>query len=829
MALPEILAGPVLRRVDGDSVSVWVALRDRATVELTVWRGVHRSAGPGAVESGVSPVANGSAPTRQFGARLHVAVVVAKAEAATAAEGPIVGGGLLAPGTVHSYDLKVGNKNLRELGLLRDEEQTDRLSGVDAAAPLHLALGYELDRLPGFATAAPVLSDLCLAHGSCRRTNADGPDALAFLDDLIAAERSDPARRPQQLFLTGDQIYADDLAGCLLPQLNRLGRELTGFPETVPISNSEVEVDLTNFPVMRRRRTVRDLARFSTADGLHHLLSFGEFVALHLVSWSPRLWRPLAGADEVFVGSTKVEEHHLQDWEEKYGDVAKWRRAEEKGFEEEVKRAELFRAAVPRVARALANVPTYMIFDDHELTDDWYLSRSWRRQVVTAPLGRAVLRNGYSGYAVCQAWGNDPAAFGHEGAAPKPKNEELLDVLEAIGSAGAVSGGQRDKLDQLLGLDEPLKAPEVVFHYSVPGPRHLVRVLDTRTRRTYRSGAGPPALLGDKLDAQLPPGPLGEGRELLVVVSAAPVLFPRLFDTLIQPLAGRVLDFIANVKRKAVADEDGPPITGDQEVDLEGWGTDEGNLEAMIRRLATYPKAVVLSGDVHFASSLALDFWNGTDPTVDARVVQLTASAARNGAGATERAAIRAARFSQQLLRGLPFERLAWSGTSSISVPSGEPISPARRTRLRRSPGLLPAAGWPAGTTIPADKPPDWRWRLSVLRDERSRAELTHPERLQPPLPAFNGGDPIASYDEVAAIHAQLALGPTELLRTLVFRTNIGVVRFEPEGADQGVVHELWSVDGPDSTAGEPFTHHRASLAPTPTLSAPQLQVTSDG
>jgi hypothetical protein len=804
-------------------VSVWIALRDSATVELTVWPGLQRSSGVGTVESGVPFVAQGSAQTRKFGAKLHVAVVTATAE-----------GAAVAPGTIHSYDLKIGSENLRSLGLLRDESATTRLPGVDSAnAPLHLALGYELDRLPSFATPAPVLTDLCVASASCRRTNADGPDALAFLDDVIEEERSDLAKRPQQLFLTGDQIYADDLAAALLRQLTEIGRELIGFDETLPIQNNPVVVNIDNFPTMRRRRGVRDLARVTTSDGLHHVLSFGEYVALHLVSWSPRLWRALDDLNGVFRLVDNVEAHHLQVWPAPND----WRnekvdgKTREQHFLDETERLKIFRAAVPRVARVLANTPTYMIFDDHELTDDWYLSESWRTSVVTAPFGRAVMRNGYSAYMVCQGWGNDPAAFTHTGAAPKPKNEEVLDTLEAVANSGSVSSAQETTLNRLFGLvpDNPLKDPEATFHYSVPGPNHMVRVLDTRTRRKYKGRNGPPKLLGNSVDAQLPAGPLTDGRELLVVVSPAPVLFPRLFDTLIQPLAATIFDLKTNIKAKAQAGPDGPPLTGAEDFDVEGWGSDEVNLEAMIRRLATYQRAIVLSGDVHFGSSLALDFWNGTDPTVDSRVVQLTSSGARNAASRERAAIIRSARFSAQLLRGLPFERLGWTGKSSIAVPSGKPISPARQTRLRRSPGLLPAQGWPSGTTIPTDKQPDWRWRLTVLRDETPRAQIVHPEGPQPALPAFSGGDPLATYDAVAGVHAQLALSPTELLRTLVFRTNVGIVRFEPQGSNVNVVHELWSVDGPASIEGGPFTKHRSSLAIDSTLRPPVLEAVPDG
>jgi hypothetical protein len=78
----------------------------------------------------------------------------------------------------------------------------------------------------------------------------------------------------------------------------------------------------------------------------------------------------------------------------------------------------------------------------------------------------------------------------------------------------------------------------------------------------------------------------------------------------------------------------------------------------------------------------------------------------------------------------------------------------------------------------------------------------------------------------VAARHAELALGPTELLRLLVFRSNMGVVRFEPAG--QTVVHELYSMDGPNATGGGAYTVHRSWLAQSPHVAPPQLEVAVD-
>ena len=146
---------------------------------------------------------------------------------------------------------------------------------------------------------------------------------------------------------------------------------------------------------------------------------------------------------------------------------------------------------------------------------------------------------------------------------------------------------------------------------------------------------------------------------------------PHAIEALVQPLAAGIIDFTSNAKRKAEADHDGPPVSGPERFDVEGWGGDEESFHALVRRLATYPRCVILSGDVHFSSGVALDFWTGQDPTVDSRIVQLTSSPVRNSAAEEIRSAIFAARFSQQLLRGLPLERLGWAETSSITVPPG--------------------------------------------------------------------------------------------------------------------------------------------------------------
>ena len=85
-----------------------------------------------------------------------------------------------------------------------------------------LPLGYDTLHLPGFVLPS-ARDKLKLIHGSCRKPHGGGPDMLPLVDALISDSRALPGSRPQQLFLTGDQIYADDVAPGLLPALTEAG------------------------------------------------------------------------------------------------------------------------------------------------------------------------------------------------------------------------------------------------------------------------------------------------------------------------------------------------------------------------------------------------------------------------------------------------------------------------------------------------------------------------------------------------------------------------------------------------------------------------------
>src|SRR4029078_3677824 len=85
-----------------------------------------------------------------------------------------------------------------------------------------------------------------------------------------------------------------------------------------------------------------------------------------------------------------------------------------------------FNKSLPKVQRVLANVPTYMMLDDHDVTDDYFLNPIWRRRVLGSRLGRALLGNAMIAYALFQDWGNDPLAYR---SGPKA---ELLDHVRDL-------------------------------------------------------------------------------------------------------------------------------------------------------------------------------------------------------------------------------------------------------------------------------------------------------------------------------------------------------------------------------------------------------------
>jgi hypothetical protein len=849
--LPFLLAGPILRRVEPRQCVVWVAMSEPADkVHVRIWPGAQAaSAVGGEVRSGDADAGYAFAKPRRFGAKLYVAVVDLRLVAPspdlpanTRTDPP------LTPNTVYSYDVwftgvPSGDKSLASLKLLHDEAPP----GDGSSPPLCLALGYAADQLPSFLAPPAEPEALRLAHGSCRKTRGTSRyDALAYLDDRIGDTLADTDRRPHALFLTGDQIYADDLSANLLYMLGELAEELVGVEqinvgtqplevegETTDVPIGVLEINRRTLPPGRRKHFIKTAAGFTTTDYEQHLVSFGEYAAMYLAVWSHTVWRKLGTADDICVGppggALPVEKWPLLARPELEGDYAKapdpleaWREAVKAGETKpdgNITRTERFRATLPRVARALANVPTYMIFDDHDVTDDWNLNKKWCNRVYSAEPGRAIVRNAIMAYAVFQAWGNDPQAF------ESGNNKDVLDQTEKLFAGnGPHPTGSTDRMTELAGASAAPASKLPVWNFRVSGSGYVIAVMDSRTRRKFTGqGRRPPDLIGTNRDEQIPAGPMTDGREMLIVVSPAPVFGPDVIESLGWPLA----QYIADVKQKGKGlDESGRPRieVGAERYDAEGWGSNDEGREALFKRLASHPWVVLLSGDVHYACSLTLDYWKKGAPK-PARIVQLTSSSLHNVFKDIAQTLARNLALLQGAVQGRAAERIAWDDKAPIKVPHDKPVVPGRLARAYRSPALLNAQGWPDGTTV--EQVPDWAWRIRLVADTRPETALPQ-ELRQPFLDAgeeLDPADPLKTYRAVAARHQAAAVTRFDPLRRIVFSPNLGLVSFARAGGAWSVTHALVSESARESPTGAENTVHVIPLATPAEDEAPSLEV----
>lgn len=415
-------------------------------------------------------------------------------------------------------------------------------------------LGIDGQPLPAFFIPSKTANIL---HGSCRKPHFPGPDALAQVDNIIQESGNNLDVRPSLLLMSGDQVYCDDVAGPMLDAIVQTIKLLGLFDErwegaVVDNSNAlylhpccfylrDQLLPLCNdtpSPVQQLFQGARKPI-FTTVSAHNHLVSAAEVLAMYWLVWSPTLWSYI----------DLDAEHVAAEFQNRY-------RSEQQAIEGFVK-------TLPAVQRALANVPVYMIFDDHDITDDWNLTRGWEESAYQHPFSRRILGNALLGYWLCQGWGNTPDAFPdnwYQTVAhyrPKWSQEE-----------------QDELIDELLHFDQ--------WHYSLP-TTPPIEVLDTRTHRwRSESTANKPSGLMDweslsELQQRI------IGQETVILVSPAPIFGVKLIEVI-----QRIFTLL------------GKPLT----VDAENWMAHPGAANVLLNmflHIKAPQNMIVLSGDVHYS------------------------------------------------------------------------------------------------------------------------------------------------------------------------------------------------------------------------------------
>lgn len=845
--LPLVLVGPMLRRVDPQSVTVFLACKEARTVTLRVYEG-------DADGTGTTVTATGTRETVKLGTHLHVVAVTASASTP------------LTSGRLYRYQVFLGPTGGAEV----PESGTNLYSAgivAPSAAAARAALTFDsagAPTLPSFATPPADPSTLRLLHGSCRKPHGGGHDMLPVVADLIAPDAADATSRPHQLLLTGDQIYADDVADPMLAMAKHATAAL-GLPaEVLPAKKAVALLEDRYAEVGQRQHAVLEIARFTSDAAASHLFTFAEFVGMYLLVWSDVLWPatlPDFGDEFPHLRREMGEETYAQTLAgESYPAMivpAPVKRMQR--WVAGAKPLDDFRDALPAVRRALANVPTLMMFDDHEVTDDWLLNQQWcTDSVITkdentgSRLGRRIAANGMAACAVFQAWGNTPDRFAASGPAGE-KGRALLTALATwTGANDDASFTLAEEIAQRVGtpveLGDAPKDPEPTpqgrargkllkrhetaldYHYDVRWPGYQLVVLDTRTYRGFPGGpTDPPSLIGTDaaLTAMLHDvgDPAADG--VVVVVSAAPVVGLPLVEDFIQPLAGR-------------------SYSGSVFTDNEAWGLQAGGLHALLPRLATATAAradgsharrlVVLSGDVHYGYAARLRFSARAPHTapgapaalagtkIETVTAQLVSSALKNEETKTHVVHY----FGYEPFRSRAVEQrlVGWRNESGASVQVGHQLGlgwGGSGLRPWKVSGR-PAVGELTDTTVLTTEP-DQRAVITFIRHDE--ADPVIPPRpveartVQPP-----SSDPQQSLGQylAAAGNHQDYLGPWGSGKELVGRVNLGEVRFTwGEGDRKWVAQTLWwrLERGADRTTVAPLTRYVVDLALGSTLFQP--------
>ncbi|MCC2597116.1 alkaline phosphatase D family protein [Pusillimonas sp. MFBS29] len=402
-----------------------------------------------------------------------------------------------------------------------------------------------------------------ILFGSCRKPHHPSPDGLARADRLLADSIEQADARPAMLMLCGDQVYADDVAGPMLAAIHALIDRLGLYGEClegaiVPDSEALYAHPASYYrredllPASKSNEALRERffggvekPIFTTANAHNHLVTLAEVMAMYLLVWSPVPWR-LVPEPEM----PALDAEHMRRWER------------------EQKALQGFCGDLPQAARLLAHVQTLMIFDDHDITDDWNLSAKWETTAYEHPFSRRIVGNALIAYMLCQGWGNRPDVF-----------SDVLDETGAL-TAKPDAQGRLDAVAQDALIGRLLSFGKWGY---VLRTQPTVVVLDTRTRRwrSRRMRSRPSGLMDWESLTELQHELLDE--TAVVIVSPTPMFGVKLIE-----VVQRICTFA------------GLALT----VDAENWMAHRGAASVMLnifRHTRTPGNYVVLSGDVHYS------------------------------------------------------------------------------------------------------------------------------------------------------------------------------------------------------------------------------------
>jgi hypothetical protein len=250
----------------------------------------------------------------------------------------------------------------------------------------------------------------------------------------------------------------------------------------------------------------------------------------------------------------------------------------------------------PAVRWLFSVIPTAMIFDDHDVHDDWNISGSWRSDFMAKPWWSRRIESAYQSYWVYQHLGNrSPAELA---------GDETWGKVRGQGDAAPVLAELAHRADQ--------RAPGIRWSFartfSTTGGKVRLVMLDSRSRRVVDG----PRLMADEEEWQWLTESVAGDWAHVVIATSVPPLLPRGIHALeawteriCGGAWGRRAARLGERLRRAV--------------DLEHWpsfGTSFAQLELLLTELATGRHAAngeppvtvtIISGDIHHSYLTTVD------------------------------------------------------------------------------------------------------------------------------------------------------------------------------------------------------------------------------
>jgi hypothetical protein len=595
MTIPAILAGPVIRRVSRENAFFWLVTSEDFPLNMEVYQVVQVN---GSSFQYKKLAVDTKSSTIRMGEHLYIHLLQVNPDE------------LFPTNTLLAYNIffmtNQGRLNLQDFHLLEKD------------SPKSIVYG-ELD-YPTFFI--PHSTENQLLYGSCRKAHGEGEDLFIGADHYIKEKYMELTQRPSNLFLVGDQIYADDIPDPLFPIIQELSKNIMGnWEEKLQYIDPRIHEEPIRSAINQvhgRQYLVEHFCNFTTNHGHNHLLTFGEYAAMYILNYSPAVWEDIEiPAFEsirdnnqlyfVYKDSYRYENERIKEFEN-----------HELRYRQQRKSVQEWKDSLYAVRRVMANTPTYMMFDDHDITDDWNISQNWVNNVWNSPLGRHVIANALTAFFAFQGYGNDPRNFSKEFIA------NIQSYLESLADTPFMIDEEiyQEWLNQMWKF-------ESWFFLAPTSPPALF--LDTRTMRHFTASPMPfkigrtidetsnsPELISEdawkKINdrykqyiAQID-GPI-------ILVSPVPLYGIGLIETVVQQyvMPFRLL---------------GLPVH--YQFDMEAWKYNGKGFHNFINQLMHWKKRnyIILSGDSHIASSVKSNIEYGKEHTF--HVYQFTSSPIKN-------------------------------------------------------------------------------------------------------------------------------------------------------------------------------------------------------